>query len=126
MRLLNSMLKRDTVLPALLAEFPKFAKLTDIEDSTYFILRCFSFYLRDGISGGTIEVDEFDNAFSFFNAMGASDDSEILYLLEVGILEALTEDDETILVAKKKLENQALELFEWTLSIWHPVWYTRR
>lgn len=114
----NSVLKPEMVISTLLAEFPSFAESVDIEEAPYSILSDFAIYLRDGITNDTVQADELNHAFSFLNAMGASDDLEVQNQLVVGVLEILADTDESLSVAKRNLKGQALELFRRTLSGW--------
>jgi|GEM_PF-2542756 len=117
----NSVLKPETVISALLAECPSFAKLADIEEGTYSVLGDFAIYLRDGITNNTLQADGLESAFAFLNKMGASDDLEVQNQLVVGILEILADTDESTSAAKRKLEGRALELFDRTLSGWNKA-----
>nr|VFK46850.1 MAG: hypothetical protein BECKTC1821E_GA0114239_10715 [Candidatus Kentron sp. TC]VFK49579.1 MAG: hypothetical protein BECKTC1821D_GA0114238_108116 [Candidatus Kentron sp. TC]VFK62214.1 MAG: hypothetical protein BECKTC1821F_GA0114240_10719 [Candidatus Kentron sp. TC] len=50
---------------------------------------------------------------------GASGNTEVQNQLVVGVLEILTDTDESRSAAKKNLKGQALELFRQTLSRWN-------
>ncbi|NKC15797.1 MAG: hypothetical protein GKR94_27435 [Gammaproteobacteria bacterium] len=85
----NSVLNAEIVISSLLAECPSFAKLADIEEGAYSILGEFAIYLRDGITKNALQADDLENAFSFLNKMGASDDLEVQNQRVVGVLEIL-------------------------------------
>ncbi len=95
--------------------FPRFSERADMGDIEHYgILGQFALYLRDGISQRVLANEEVDNAFSFLNEMGviAERNEEMETLLKIGVLEILTDTDESISVSREKLEGKALSSFE--------------
>ena len=95
--------------------FPRFREHADMADIEHYgVLGQFALYLRDGVSQGTLEDGEVDHAFSFLNEMGAiaERNEEMETLLKIGVLEILTDTDDSISASREKLEGKALSSFE--------------
>lgn len=114
----NNVLKKEKVISTLLTECPEFAKSVDLSEGAYVILGDFAIFLRNGIERKALQPDELGRCFSFLNKMGESDDLEVHNLLVVGVLEILTDTDDSLAIAKQYLKGHSLKLLERTLSGW--------
>ena len=104
-----------SIIFVLAAKCPWFSESIDLDEDPYSVLGDFAIYLRDGMANER----ELDDAFDFLNTMGATDDTEVQNQLVVGVLEILADTDRSIAMAKKKLKDKSLELFDRTLSGWN-------
>ena len=109
------------VIRSIFDRFPRFSEHADMADIEHYgILGQFALYLRDGISQRTLDDEEVDHAFSLLNEMGAiaERNEEMETLLTVGILEILTDTDESIRLSREKLKGKSLSSFEEAVEFW--------
>ena len=105
----------ESIVSVLAEKCSWFSEFIDWDEGPYSVLGDFAIYLRDDLAN----EKELDDAFDFLNTMGASDDAEVQNQLVVGVLEILADTDNSIAMAKEKLKDHSLELFNRTLSGWN-------
>ena len=121
LRVLREVEEGQRVIGHLLEQFPSFADRADLKNQgRYGVLGRFGTYLQDGVSNGTFDDRKIDRAFVFLNEMGtiAEHNRVVANLLGVGILEILTDTDESIRVAREKLQGRAASIFEEMVAFW--------
>ena len=91
---------------------PEFEIPHDPAEGAYYNADAFGFFLRDGITKGTLSQEDIDRAFAALNQIGIRDDIEIQNQLQVGILEILYDEWESYAAARQKLDGKALQLFD--------------
>ncbi len=111
-------MKSKNVIKALSKNFPKLKEIIDFDEGPYSILGNLAIYLNDSIANNSLQESEKEMVFQFLNEMGNSDDIETKNLLVVGVLEILTDYPKTIEAARMYLKDEALVLFEKTLTGW--------
>ncbi len=121
LRVLEEVQESQQIIGRLFDQFPCFADRADLKDQgRYCVLGQFASYLEGGVSSGTFDGQRVDRAFSFLNEMGliAEHNRDVANLLAVGILEILTDTDESIRVTREKLQGRAASIFEEMVDFW--------
>ena len=94
------------------------------EIGNYGIAYRFGAYVCEGVSRNLLDGDEVGRAFSCLNQLGeaAEGNLQLANLLTVGILETLTDTEQSIKVARQKLNGNAAGLLEEVIDFFKVPW----
>ena len=104
--------RRETTMQQVLSRLPWMADLTDASEGPYVVLGDLGLFLVDELRRDTGCSTRIDACFELLNALGESDDPEVLNQLQIGTLAPLTDDARAVDGARARLSGRALASFE--------------
>ena len=96
----------------LIENFPELRDSFDPNTGIYCNFGELGLSIRDEIVKKQFGVEFLDRAFRYLNNLANSADREVLNLLSVGVLEILTDSEDSVCFARKNLNGKALIMLE--------------
>jgi len=117
----ESILTIDNVITELFENFPAFKEKSDYEADEllpYNVIGDFTLDFQNYLAASKLTSEEVDKFFDFANQMANSQDKEVQNIFVVEVLEIFSDREETIKIAREKLNDNGRKMLEKTLKGW--------
>jgi hypothetical protein len=111
----------NNILAELFESFSTFREKSSYDNDEllpYNVIGDFTLDFQDNFMASKLSSVEIDNVFDFLNQMGNSQDIEVQNIFVVEVLEIFSDYEETIEIARKKLNDNGKQMLEKTLKGW--------